>query len=95
MAIKRFHLRHFALDCLQHALDVRDWAKVAIAKKKITALDTEAAAGLALRSQQPLVENEQPDAFHRASDDFASGETGLFCSFGAGYSAGTVFVRRR
>jgi len=34
-------------------------------------------------------------AFHRASDDFSSGETGLICSFGAGYSAGTVFVRRR
>ena len=34
-------------------------------------------------------------AFHRASDDFAAGETGLICSFGAGYSAGTVFVRRR
>ena len=34
-------------------------------------------------------------AFHRASDDFARGETGLICSFGAGYSAGTVFVRRR
>ncbi|MFZ4066680.1 MAG: 3-oxoacyl-[acyl-carrier-protein] synthase III C-terminal domain-containing protein, partial [Phenylobacterium sp.] len=34
-------------------------------------------------------------AFHRASDDFASGETGLICSFGAGYSAGTIFVRRR
>ncbi|MDO8297602.1 MAG: beta-ketoacyl-ACP synthase III [Caulobacter sp.] len=34
-------------------------------------------------------------AFHRASDDFKSGETGLICSFGAGYSAGTVFVRKR
>ncbi len=34
-------------------------------------------------------------AFHRASDDFASGEQGLICSFGAGYSAGTVFVRKR
>jgi len=34
-------------------------------------------------------------AFHKASDDFASGETGLICSFGAGYSAGTVFVRKR
>jgi beta-ketodecanoyl-[acyl-carrier-protein] synthase len=34
-------------------------------------------------------------AFHKASDDFAVGETGLICSFGAGYSAGTVFVRRR
>jgi beta-ketodecanoyl-[acyl-carrier-protein] synthase len=34
-------------------------------------------------------------AFHQANDDFASGETGLICSFGAGYSAGTVFVRKR
>nr|MEA2797974.1 beta-ketodecanoyl-[acyl-carrier-protein] synthase [Phenylobacterium sp.] len=34
-------------------------------------------------------------AFHKASDDFAAGETGLICSFGAGYSAGTVFVRKR
>ncbi|MDP1738365.1 MAG: beta-ketoacyl-ACP synthase III [Caulobacter sp.] len=34
-------------------------------------------------------------AFHRANSDFAPGETGLICSFGAGYSAGTVFVRKR
>jgi beta-ketodecanoyl-[acyl-carrier-protein] synthase len=34
-------------------------------------------------------------AFHRSHEDFASGETGLICSFGAGYSAGTVFVRKR
>jgi beta-ketodecanoyl-[acyl-carrier-protein] synthase len=34
-------------------------------------------------------------AFHKANEDFAPGETGLICSFGAGYSAGTVFVRRR
>ena len=34
-------------------------------------------------------------AFHRANDGFAPGETGLICSFGAGYSAGTVFVRKR
>jgi beta-ketodecanoyl-[acyl-carrier-protein] synthase len=34
-------------------------------------------------------------AVHRATDDFAAGETGLICSFGAGYSAGTVFVRKR
>ncbi|PIB92231.1 beta-ketoacyl-ACP synthase III [Caulobacter sp. FWC2] len=34
-------------------------------------------------------------AFHQANDDFAPGETGLICSFGAGYSAGTVFVRKR
>ena len=34
-------------------------------------------------------------AFHTASDDLAQGDTGLICSFGAGYSAGTVFVRKR
>jgi beta-ketodecanoyl-[acyl-carrier-protein] synthase len=34
-------------------------------------------------------------AFHKANADFAPGETGLICSFGAGYSAGTVFVRKR
>ena len=34
-------------------------------------------------------------AFHRTNADFQSGETGLICSFGAGYSAGTVFVRKR
>lgn len=34
-------------------------------------------------------------AFHLHNDGFASGDTGLICSFGAGYSAGTVFVRKR
>ncbi len=34
-------------------------------------------------------------AFHRTNDDFTAGELGLICSFGAGYSAGTVFVRKR
>ncbi|MDE2436534.1 MAG: beta-ketoacyl-ACP synthase III, partial [Sphingomonadales bacterium] len=33
-------------------------------------------------------------AFHRHSADLAAGDVGLICSFGAGYSAGTVFVRR-
>lgn len=33
-------------------------------------------------------------AFHRHSVDLAAGDTGLICSFGAGYSAGTVFVRK-
>jgi beta-ketodecanoyl-[acyl-carrier-protein] synthase len=34
-------------------------------------------------------------AFHQTNGDFKPGETGLICSFGAGYSAGTVFVRKR
>ncbi len=33
-------------------------------------------------------------AFHRHSDDLTPGDTGLICSFGAGYSAGCVFVRK-
>lgn len=33
-------------------------------------------------------------AFHQHSADLAPGDTGLICSFGAGYSAGTVFVRK-
>jgi beta-ketodecanoyl-[acyl-carrier-protein] synthase len=34
-------------------------------------------------------------AFHQHSADMKAGELGLICSFGAGYSAGTVFVRKR
>jgi beta-ketodecanoyl-[acyl-carrier-protein] synthase len=33
-------------------------------------------------------------AFHLNSDDLTPGDTGLICSFGAGYSAGVVFVRK-
>ena len=33
-------------------------------------------------------------AFHKHSADFEAGEKGLICSFGAGYSAGTVFVEK-
>jgi beta-ketodecanoyl-[acyl-carrier-protein] synthase len=33
-------------------------------------------------------------AFHKHSGDLQSGDIGLICSFGAGYSAGTVFVRK-
>ncbi len=33
-------------------------------------------------------------AFHKYSDDFAAGDVGLLCSFGAGYSAGSVILRK-
>ncbi|MCZ8369747.1 MAG: beta-ketoacyl-ACP synthase III [Porphyrobacter sp.] len=33
-------------------------------------------------------------AFHMHNAELAAGDTGLICSFGAGYSAGTVFVRK-
>ena len=34
-------------------------------------------------------------AFHKHKDDFDSGELGVICSFGAGYSIGSVVIRRR
>ena len=34
-------------------------------------------------------------AFHKHSNDLASGDVGLLCSFGAGYSAGTVIIQRK
>ncbi|MEQ9520024.1 MAG: beta-ketoacyl-ACP synthase III [Parvibaculum sp.] len=34
-------------------------------------------------------------AFNQFSDDLAEGDVGVICSFGAGYSAGSVIVRRR
>lgn len=33
-------------------------------------------------------------AFHLHNADLEAEDTGLICSFGAGYSAGTVFVRK-
>jgi len=33
-------------------------------------------------------------AFHKHSDDLNTGDKGVICSFGAGYSAGTVFVEK-
>lgn len=34
-------------------------------------------------------------AFHKTKDDFVQGDKGLICSFGAGYSAGTIVVEKR
>ena len=33
-------------------------------------------------------------AFHKYSDDFEAGDMGVICSFGAGYSAGSIIMRR-
>ena len=33
-------------------------------------------------------------AFHRHHDDFSAGQTGVICSFGAGYSIGSAVLRR-
>jgi len=34
-------------------------------------------------------------AFHKYRDDFRSGELGVLCSFGAGYSIGSIVLRKR
>jgi beta-ketodecanoyl-[acyl-carrier-protein] synthase len=34
-------------------------------------------------------------AFHRHRDDLATGDLGVICSFGAGYSVGSIIVRKR
>ncbi|MEP6189469.1 MAG: 3-oxoacyl-[acyl-carrier-protein] synthase III C-terminal domain-containing protein, partial [Marinobacter sp.] len=34
-------------------------------------------------------------AFHKNKADLESGDIGVICSFGAGYSIGSVVVRRR
>jgi beta-ketodecanoyl-[acyl-carrier-protein] synthase len=33
-------------------------------------------------------------AFHKFSDDLGTGDIGLLCSFGAGYSAGSVILKK-
>ncbi|MCB1843338.1 MAG: beta-ketoacyl-ACP synthase III, partial [Halioglobus sp.] len=34
-------------------------------------------------------------AFHKYRQDLASGDLGVLCSFGAGYSIGSVILRKR
>ena len=34
-------------------------------------------------------------AFHKYRDDLVSGDMGVLCSFGAGYSIGSVILRKR
>ena len=54
------------------------------------------------RTRAPLVLNEFANtasagsiiAFHRHQDGLAAGDKGIICSFGAGYSAGSILVER-
>lgn len=54
------------------------------------------------QSQAPVVLDEYANtssagsiiAFHKHSEDFEQGDIGLICSFGAGYSAGVIFLKR-
>lgn len=54
------------------------------------------------QEEAPVILNEYANtssagsiiAFHKYSNDLKSGDTGIICSFGAGYSAGSVIVRK-
>jgi len=56
----------------------------------------------ATAEEAPVILNEYANtssagsviAFHKHRDDFEPGEVGVICSFGAGYSAGSVIVKR-
>ena len=56
----------------------------------------------ALPHEAPIVLNEYANtaaagsiiAFHKYRDDLASGDKGIICSFGAGYSIGSLIVQR-
>ena len=56
----------------------------------------------ATKEEAPVILNEYANtssagsiiAFHKYNDDMVSGDIGVICSFGAGYSAGTVIVRK-
>lgn len=56
----------------------------------------------ATREESPVVLDEYANtssagsviAFHKHRDDFVSGEIGVLCGFGAGYSAGSVILRK-
>lgn len=57
----------------------------------------------ATTEEAPVILNEYANtssagsiiAFHKHSDDFEAGDVGVICSFGAGYSAGSIIVKRR
>ncbi len=56
----------------------------------------------ATKEEAPVILNEYANtssagsviAFHKYNNDMAPGDIGVICSFGAGYSAGTVIVRK-
>jgi beta-ketodecanoyl-[acyl-carrier-protein] synthase len=56
----------------------------------------------ALPDEAPIVLDEYANtgsagsilAFHKYSNDFSSGDHGIICSFGAGYSIGSLLVKK-
>ncbi len=65
-----------------------------IAKRVLGRMPTELEAPVILDEYANTSSAGSIIAFHKYNDDFAAGDLGLICSFGAGYSAGTVIVRK-
>jgi exonuclease III len=62
------HTRRFFVRALELALDADDWVTAEGCHHRLRALDRAAAAGIAVRSGQPLLEGELPGIFHYAAE---------------------------
>jgi len=63
-------------------------------KKLLGRLPTEEEAPVVLDEFANTASSGSVIAFHKYSDDFQSGDKGLICSFGAGYSIGSLLVEK-
>lgn len=66
-----------------------------IAKRVMGRTPTEAEAPVILDKYANTSSAGSVIAFHQYQDDLAPGDTGVICSFGAGYSIGSVVVRKQ
>jgi len=67
-AIRRYQIRRLVSRALELALAAQDWAKVASARARLAALNSEAAAGTAIRAHTPLADSEEPADFHHQAE---------------------------
>ena len=84
VAGRRAATRRFFTRALELALEAADWAAVASCRKKLSALDAQAAAGLAVRSGQPAADEEVPGLFHAAMEGRHGPSPGLMAVRTAG-----------
>ena len=68
VAGRRAATRRFFTRALELALEAADWTAVAACRKRLSDMDAQAAAGLAVRSGQPAADGEVPGLFHAAME---------------------------
>ena len=76
--------RRFFTRALELALEAADWTAVAACRKRLSDMDAQAAAGLAVRSGQPAAEEEVPGLFHAAAEGRHGPSPGLMAVRTAG-----------